>query len=370
MHASRPRVLCITPSWLGDAVLALPALARLRDAPVRVELLVRAGTTRVFVDSIGAGTIHETSRSARLQRFVHAWRLRSRGFDAAVVLSPSWSGAALAWSSGAPYRVGERGALRSTLLTQALVGAGRGTHLAVAYQRLVDAALRALDVDTPAADAAPRPPSPLDAAFPIGLHALPSLPVHANEIDAARFLLQRCGIVAPTRPLVFAPGARYGTAKRYPVEHFAVVAARLRARLEAPLVLVGGAEDAPATRALCERLPGSADLAGQTDVGTLLGVLAQARGVVSNDSGVMHLAAAVGASVLGIFGSSNPTWTQPLGTHAAWVSNPVPCAPCYRRTCPIDFPCMQGLDPQVVVDKFITLIGLASDEIAPGSTPL
>jgi heptosyltransferase-2 len=235
----------------------------------------------------------------------------------------------------------------------------------------VGAALRALDVDAAwLADAAHGSASTSYEGSPPGLHRNPSLRVHADEVDAARFLLQSCGIEAPTRPLVMAPGARYGAAKRYPLERFAVVAAQLGTRLEAPCVLVGGAGDAHSTRELCERLPASVDLTGRTDLGTLLGVLSRARGVVSNDSGVMHLAAALGTPVLGIFGSTNPSWTRPLGAHAGWVSHPVPCAPCYRRTCPIDFPCMLGLDPQVVVDKFLALVALGSDDVAPRPAPL
>jgi len=134
--------------------------------------------------------------------------------------------------------------------------------------------------------------------------------------------------------------------------------------------VVGGVEDRPVARRLVACLPGAVDLSGQTDLGTLIGLLARARGVLSNDSGVMHLSAALDVPVLGIFGSTNPLWTRPLGRRAGWASHPVPCAPCYKRTCPIDFPCMLRLEPQALVQKLFALIAPDSGRIASTPTPV
>src|SRR5262245_51395198 len=123
-----------------------------------------------------------------------------------------------------------------------------------------------------------------------------------------------------------------------------------------PVLLVGGRGDAPHTAAVRAALPAAIDLAGNTDLGTLLAILERAAGVLANDSGIMHLAAALGVPVVGVFGSTSPGWTAPLGPRAGWVSHPVPCSPCYARTCPIDFECMLWLDPEALVDKLFSLM--------------
>lgn len=370
MAATPARILVIAPNWLGDAVLALPALRLLVDAGAHLEVLVRRGVTRVLVDAIAAGTLRELPSRGRVQRFAHAWRLRRRGFAAAVVLPPSWSAASLAWASAARVRVGERGFGRVALLSDALQPAGRNTHLALAYQRLAGHALQRLDIPRPPSTAREASADPERDDAPPGLYAVPRLRVHAHEAQAAARLFETAGLAADATPLIVAPGARFGPAKRYPNERFARVLGPLSARLEAPVILVGGPSDRDACGALATYLQEALDFAGRTDLGTLLGVLARSRAVLSNDSGVMHLAAALGRPVVGIFGSTNPLWTRPLGPHATWVSNPVACAPCYRRTCPIDFPCMLGLEPQVIVDKLLALLGLAPGDIGAAPTRL
>ena len=372
MQASQPRILCVTPSWLGDSIVALPALRQLHDAGVRVDLLARRGTARVFADAIGSGTLHDSGADGRLRRYRAAWALRGQRFDAAIVMPPSWSAAAVAWATGARERVGERGNGRRAWLTLALPRAGRNTHLAIAYQRSARAALRRLGVPDEALRRA-NGIQPLAATHddaPPGLHAYPSVSVRADESAAADRLLAAHAVGPDTGVLIVAPGAHYGSAKRYPAERFAAAARQLAERLRGAVVVVGGAADAPQAHELVSHLPTAIDLTGHTDLGTLIGLLARGRGVLSNDSGVMHLGAALGVPVLGIFGSTNPLWTRPLGRRAGWVAHSVPCAPCYRRTCPIDFPCMLGLEPQTIAEKLFELIQLDSDRIASTSAPV
>jgi heptosyltransferase-2 len=115
------------------------------------------------------------------------------------------------------------------------------------------------------------------------------------------------------------------------------------------VLVVGTASDASETAAVCRLLPGAVDLAGRTSLGALLALLERAAGVLSNDSGVMHVAAAVGAPVVGVFGSTNPAWTRPLGPRATFLWRGVACSPCYAPRCRLDFACMLDLPPEALV---------------------
>jgi heptosyltransferase-2 len=153
--------------------------------------------------------------------------------------------------------------------------------------------------------------------------------------------------------VVFAPGAAYGTAKRWFPSHFAALAAALVGQQGVRCVLVGGDGDLETTRDIVSMVPspvrpGVIDLCGRTGLDTLAGVLALARACVSNDSGAMHLAAAVGVPLAALFGPTNERETSPLahaGLPAQVLINPVSCRPCMLRECPIDHPCMRDLDP-------------------------
>ena len=345
MPGDAPSLLCVAPSWLGDAILALPAVEFLGRAGVHVEVLARAPLGRVFADAHGVARVHATSGTSRALRLRHAWGLRQRRFDAALVLAPSFAAALAARLAAARVRVGEAGEGRALWLTQAAPPAGRAVHLALGYQRLAHLVLAALDLPLPA-------PARRDgerADLPLGLESAPSLRARAAELAAARTLLRQLGISGQPPPLVIAPGARYGPAKRYPPASFARAAARLAATWDTAVLLVGENADAGATAALRAHLPAAHDLAGRTRLDELIGLLAGAGGVLANDSGTMHLAAALGRPTVGVFGSTNPLWTRPLGPRAAFVVHPVPCAPCYASTCALDFACMLALEPERLV---------------------
>ena len=217
-------------------------------------------------------------------------------------------------------------------------------HLSVAYERLVVAALGALGAGS-------------DVENLRRSRLAPVLAPRNEERGAAQEILRRAGIRLQPPPLVVAPGARYGPAKRYPPERFARAARLLADERGCDVVLVGTAEDARATSEVKADLPGAHDLAGRTSLGELIGVLAHSAGLLSNDSGTMHLAAALGKPVVGIFGSTNPTWTGPVGSHAAFVAQPVFCSPCYDTHCKEHFECMLELSPERVAEAFRAVLG-------------
>ncbi len=352
------RLLVIAPSWLGDAVLCLPALHALVDAGATFDVLARRGTERIFAEVVPPERLHLVAAARRWQRLQAAWSLRAERYAAAVVLPPSASAAWLAIATGAARRVGERVSGRAFLLTDPIPAAGRATHLAIAYARIAASALRACGMDA----------GPTMADTESALLHWPWLCATASENAESAAVLRAHGVPPSQAFVALAPGARYGSAKRYPPERFAVAAAALARDLACAVVLVGGRDDADATAATRQHLPAAVDVAGQTTQRALVGLLARARGVLSNDSGVMHLAAALGTPVVGVFGSTNPAWTRPLGPRATHVVHPVPCAPCYRRSCPIDFPCMLQIEPSQLVAALHGLLAVApADSSGPPS---
>jgi heptosyltransferase-2 len=325
--------------------MARPALAMLGAMGARYEVLARDEVVRVFEDLPGLVEVHVTARRSRRGRLAHALKLRERGYDAALVLAPSFSAALAAFLTGARIRVGERGDSRDVLLTHPQPRAGREVHLELAYRRVVFAALGALgarnDVET----------------LRLERLAPPLLRPRDEERQAGLEILRRAGVRMDPPPLVVAPGALYGPAKRYPPARFARAAELLATELDCDVVLVGTAADASSTAEVCVHLRAAHDLAGVTGLGELLGVLAESAGVLSNDSGTMHLAAALGKPVVGVFGSTNPAWTGPIGPHATFIAQPVFCSPCYDTHCKQNFECMLELSPERVAEAFREVSG-------------
>ena len=350
-------ILCIAPRWLGDSVLARPALAALGGAGVELHVLARSGLGRVLEDLPGVRAVH-LAEPGRLPRFRAAARLRSQRFAAALVLSPSFSSALAAWLAGAPVRVGFASDARRGLLTHPLPLPERGTHLSVHYLALAQELLAALR----------EPVERLALPSAGGLPEMPLLVPHAHETAAAVQRLGQAGL-GPRPYLVLAPGARFGPAKRWPADRFAAAGRLLAAATGAALVLVGEPADAVATHAVHAAVPAAIDLTGLTHLDALVGVLAAARGVLANDSGIMHLAAALGRPVVGIFGSSNPAWTRPLGPRATAMLHAVGCSPCYRSRCNRDFGCMLGLAPEAVAAQLLARLdnGLPADTAGAAS---
>jgi len=177
----------------------------------------------------------------------------------------------------------------------------------------------------------------------------PSLSATVAERAAGRSRLQAAGI-ADGPILVLAPGAAYGPAKQWGPERFAAVGARAARARDLRLVIVGAAADLEAAGETARIAAASgarvANLAGATTLSELAGVLAAASAVVANDSGVMHLAAALGRPTVGVFGSTSPVWTAQA---SPWVANlyaEYPCSPCFRRTCPIGYGCLRSIEAE------------------------
>ena len=332
-------VLVFSPNWLGDAVMALPAVSDIRrhDPAGRLVVAARPGVAGLWriaacVDEVV--TIPRASGAARWRTLAaNAGAVRAGRASRGVLLPNSLQTAVMAWRAGIPERWGYRGNARGWLLTRAVPRPRTLVHQTDYYRHLVAA-----------------------LGIPNG-ERVPQLDVPSGLADAARGMLAGAGWTPGTRLVGIAPGAAYGGAKRWPPERFAAAAAEL-ARAHGLLpVLVGSEADRPAACAIEAELdkighagsrPRAINLAGRTDLPQLAGVLTLCAVFVSNDSGAMHLAAAVGTPVVALFGPTDERVTAPVASRARVLTADAWCRPCLLRECPLDHRCMNGIDAVTV----------------------
>jgi heptosyltransferase-2 len=346
------RVVVRAPTWLGDVVMALPALRDLRRHFERAHFAVAcpAPLTPVIAALPGVDAIVPLDGRVRFGGLrpseADLARLRDGRFDLAILLTNSFRSAWTLSQAGVPERWGYRAEFRSALLTRAVRRPWRGlgeTHHARYYLAL----LERLGLST----------GPLEARLMV--------PPAARA--RGRAALERAGLPPTPCPLVgIAPGAANSHAKRWPPDRMAGLVQRL-ASLGIRSVLLGSAGDRPAARELESSLAASAapsggdpamppiDLVGATDLDLLMGVVAQCDAFVSNDSGAMHLAAAIGVPVAAIFGPTDERATAPIGPHRI-LASPVWCRPCHLRDCPIDHRCMKRVSVDMVLDAVTAMI--------------
>jgi heptosyltransferase-2 len=196
--------------------------------------------------------------------------------------------------------------------------------------------------------------------------AVPRLHVTADALRDADRLLAECGGGEATRWIAVNPGSIYGTAKRWPAERFAAAADRLAARWDARILLLGSAREAQVLVAVASAMREPAvTLGGRTDLAVLPALLRRARLLLTNDTGAMHVAAAVETPVVAVFGPTDPEATGPLGTRSRCVRTPVPCSPCLLRECPIDHRCMIGVTVEQVMEAAEAVLADARPPACP-----
>jgi heptosyltransferase-2 len=327
------RTLIVAPAWVGDAVLSHPLLVRLKQAEpdAAIDVVGPAWALPVY------RRMPEVSQTLALP-FGHgdlqlgARRAFARtlpAYSRAIVLPNSWKSALVPWHANVPVRTGYRGEMRYGLLND----------------------LRTLDekglpriVERYAALAEP-PGGELRRPVPE-----PRLASDRTQVAAT---LAKLGLDGERPAAAFAPGAEYGPAKRWPARHFADLARTLAAR-GWQVWLLGSAKDAPIT-AQIRAQSGAAcvDLAGRTSLDEAIDLLAAAARVVTNDSGLMHVAAALDRPTAALFGSSSPEFTPPLSAHARVITLRLSCSPCFARVCPLGHTnCLEQLEPARVLAAF------------------
>ena len=332
------RLLVLSPNWLGDAVMALPAIAdvRRRFSNARLIVAARRSVADLFTMVPGVDQVVTLEWTGKLQQR-RALRhdsaaLEALGADAAILLPNAFSAAWLVKRAGIGERWGYAADFRRPLLSRAVSRPRHSMHQAEYYQHLV----RQLGMDS----------GPLE----------PAVLVPDDVIVGARMLLNSRNWKSSRPFIVIAPGAAYGTAKRWLPAHYATLVSNL-VESGAQCVLVGSRGDIETTNWIQRLVPDKQrrdvlDLTGVTSLSLLVGLIAIAKAFVSNDSGAMHLAAAVGTPVTAIFGPTREYETRPLpraGARAEVLIHDVWCRPCMLRECPIDHRCMKGLSPERVV---------------------
>jgi heptosyltransferase-2 len=321
------RALVVAPQWIGDAVMAEPLLATLAERGERLTVAALPWVAPVFqampevAETIDLPFAHGRLDWAARRRI--AATLRGR-FDVAYVLPNSIKSALVPWLARVPLRVGYRGEGRFLLLNRRLANP-RGRPPMVAFYGAI-------------------------AGASFDRSRRPRLQLEQGVLDqtAATHGLER------GRYWTFAPGAEYGPAKRWPATHYAALARSLHHADGAPVALLGS----PGEAALCAEIAAEAGdacrvLAGRTSLLDSMALIAASRGLASNDSGLMHVAAAFGVPQVAVFGSTSPTHTPPLNERARvlWLKEELQldCMPCFDRTCRFGhYLCLTSVAPERV----------------------
>jgi heptosyltransferase-2 len=325
------RILVIAPSWVGDCMLMQPMLMRLRQrhpdaqidvfAPPWTAALLRLlpEVHEVLINPFPHGALQFLKRR-RLGK-----KLRDNHYDQAVVLPNSFKSALLPFFAGIPLRTGFIGEMRYGLLNDVRVLDKKALPLMVErFMQLAEAPN--LEISRP-------------------------VPQPRLQVDNAQReqVLHRLGLSLNQPVAALCPGAEFGPAKRWPITYFAELAQQLRDRGHA-VWLIGSARDREIADWIVSLGNGVCNnLCGRTDLAEAVALLACADIVVSNDSGLMHLAAALDRPMIALYGSSSPDFTPPLSAKARILKLDLPCSPCFKRECPLGhFNCMKQLTPGMV----------------------
>lgn len=317
------RILVIAPNWIGDAVMSQPLLAAIKASNPNavIDVLATPWVAPVYrACSEVAELIEADLRHGQLQwglRRELAAQIKKRDYAACYVLPNSLKSALIPWLAGIPIRIGYQGELRRFLLTETKANSPKTQRIPMvehyahlcATSRNADAVMR-----------------------------VPQLSPSASALEAARTRLEAAGIQANTL-VVLCPGAEYGPSKRWPAGHFAELAQSiLQAKPTASVVLLGS----PSDRVIGDEIISTTtqqspifNWCGSTSLDEAIAIIGLCSNVVSNDSGLMHIAAALQVPQVAVFGSSDPKHTPPNSAKATIISLHLPCSPCHQRECPL-----------------------------------
>ncbi len=329
------RVLVKSTNWVGDGIMTFPALEALRrnlPGDSRVTVLARPWVAPLFeahpaVDRVLLETNSGKPRGGLQATLRLARRIRRERFDLAVLFPNAFRAAWVTWMGGVRWRLGYATDGRGFLLTHPVPSAKLppAAHQVRRYLRLLEA---------------------------VGWEAResdPVLRVPAKDRQAASLRLSRLGCEQEACIVGLGPGAAYGEAKRWPPEHFARIGDWVVERWGGCVFIFGSVKESRICRRVSQAMRNSAvNLCGQTSLREAMALIERCGMFVSNDSGLMHVAAALGVPTVAIFGSTDPAATGPRGPRSRVVRRAVDCAPCLQRECERDYQCLRGIQPSEV----------------------
>ncbi len=322
------RIVIRATNWVGDAIMALPALRAVRSRFSDAEITILA---RPYV-----AAIYKNQQVCDNMLFVDDKKdvleeLRAQKFDLALLLQNAFQAAWIVWRAGIPERIGYARDGRSPLLTKALPVPKLGeipVHEQYYYLELLR---RAGWLDT----------LPNESFIKLNVP-------EENRQHAEEFLLSS-GVRSDSFRIAIGAGASYGSAKCWPPDRFAELANRLQMESGADVILFGTSSEAPVSSAIAAgMLRSPIDLTGKTPISDLPSLLSQCHLFIGNDSGAMHVAAAVGLPVVAVFGPTDPFGTAPVTPRCSIVQEKPYCSPCFLRRCPTDHRCMTRVTPDAV----------------------
>ena len=329
---NKPRILVVGPSWVGDMIMAQSLFKQLRQDQADCEIDVVAPkwslpviarmpeVRKGYAIDIGHGEFG-LARRRKLAR-----QLRSNCYDRAIVLPRSFKSALVPWFAKIPIRTGFRGEMRYGLIND----------VRVLDKNILDQTVKKFVALGLAEGAAVK-----DLKYP-------ALTVSQENQHA---VMERLGLQSAKPAVAMMPGAEYGPAKCWPLESFADLARSLDQKGYLVWVL-GSASDEAAGAFLADNSPAN-NLCGKTSLVDVIDLLAHCEHAVSNDSGLMHVAAAVGTHVHAIYGSSSPDYTPPLTERLTIHYQRLNCSPCFKRECPLGhLNCLHGISAKAVLAEF------------------
>lgn len=322
------KILVRATNWVGDAIMALPALraVRSRFQDAEITILARPYVAAIYKDQQVCDNVMMADFKSDI-----VGELRTQKFDVALLLQNAFEAAWIAWRAGIPERIGYARDGRSLVLTKAVPVPNAG-EIPVHEQYYYLELLRRADwLDT----------------LPNETFITLNVP-EENRRQADKFLLAQ-GIRADSLRIAIGAGASYGSAKCWPPDRFAELANRLQEQTGAEVILFGAPGEAAVSSAIAAgmRRP-PIDLTGKTSIADLPALLSRCHLFIGNDSGAMHVAAAVGLPVVAVFGPTDPFGTAPVTPRCSIVQEKPYCSPCFLRRCPTDHRCMTRITPDAV----------------------
>jgi heptosyltransferase-2 len=342
------RILIIAPNWIGDAVMSQPLLANLKTIypQSQIDVLASPWVAPIYRACAEVQQVIE----ARLEHQQLQWGLRKQlakqlalnQYDACFVLPNSLKSSLIPWLANIPLRIGYRGEMRFGLINLTLDNPSKidrppmANHY-LALCNVIDHSEK-IDIDKPA-----------DPKLNISPEAEQSV---GNKLQASAL---------KEKPVyVFCPGAEYGVTKRWPTEHFATLAQQLIAHEpDAHIILLGSKGDHALGEAIISQVINASQIqnwCGETSLDEAIALIGMSKALISNDSGLMHIGAALKVPQVAIFGSSDPQHTPPLSDKAQVIWLHLPCSPCHKRECPLGhLQCLKNISPDNVFEAIQNL---------------